>query len=155
MFLPSKNWLDLFAKNRVSPGERTSLENRLTPWKAQGDGFDSKNINLLSHLYLNEIGNLGASNVMGDDIWGWTDATSGREFALMGLTNRTSFIEVTDPTAPVYLGSWKTTAGTGKKAWRDVKVYNEQAYIVSDNNGADGLQVFDLTQLLTASSSST
>jgi choice-of-anchor B domain-containing protein len=92
---------------------------------------------------------------MGDDIWGWTDATSGREFALMGLTNRTSFIEVTDPTAPVYLGSWKTTAGTGKKAWRDVKVYNEQAYIVSDNNGADGLQVFDLTQLLTASSSST
>lgn len=119
------------------------------------DGFDSKNINLLSHLYLNEIGNLGASNVIGNDIWGWTDASSGREFALMGLTNRTSFIEVTDPTAPVYLGSLKTTAGTGNKAWRDVKVYNEQAYIVSDNNGAHGMQVFDLTQLLTASASST
>ncbi|MDC0294891.1 hypothetical protein OAK98_05785, partial [Mariniblastus sp.] len=61
------------------------------------DGYDSKNINLLSHLYLNEIGSLGASNVIGNDIWGWTDVSSGREFALMGLTNRTSFIEVTNP----------------------------------------------------------
>lgn len=120
-----------------------------------GNGYDSHNINLLGHLWLHEIGNLNASNIIGNDIWGWTDAASGREFALMGLTNRTSFIEVTDPTAPVYLGSLKTTPGTGNRAWRDIKIYNEQAYIVSDGNGAHGLQVFDLTQLLTASPSST
>ena len=119
------------------------------------NGYDSHNINLLGHMFLDEIGNLGASNVIGNDIWGWTDSASGREFAVMGLTNRTSFIEVTDPTAPVYLGSLRTTPGTGNRAWRDVKVYNNQAYIVSDNNGAHGMQVFDMAQLLTAPESST
>lgn len=118
-------------------------------------GYASNNIQLQSHLWLNEIGNLNVSNIIGNDVWGWTDSSSGREFALMGLTNRTSFIEVTNPTAPVYLGSLRTTEGTGNRAWRDVKVYNDQAYIVSDNNGAHGMQVFDLTQLLTASESST
>jgi choice-of-anchor B domain-containing protein len=73
----------------------------------------------------------------------------------VGLTNRTSFVEVTNPTAPVYLGSLKSTPGTGNKAWRDIKVYNDQAYIVADNNGTHGMQVFDLTKLLTASPSST
>ena len=118
-------------------------------------GWASSGITLNSHLYLNEMGSLGASNVLGNDVWGWTDSSSGREFAVVGLTNRTSFVEVTNPTAPVYLGSLKTTPGTGNRTWRDVKVYNDQAYIVADNNGAHGMQVFDLTQLLTANQSST
>ena len=74
-------------------------------------GFARSRVELLSHLELDEIGNLGASNVIGNDIWGWTDAASGREFALFGLTNGTSFIEVTDPTAPTYLGTLRTTEG--------------------------------------------
>ena len=119
------------------------------------DGYDSLNITMRGHLWLNEVGNLGASNVIGNDVWGWTDKPSGREFAVVGLTNRTSFVEVSNPDAPVYLGSLKTTPGTGNRAWRDVKVYNDQAYIVADNNGAHGMQVFDLTQLLTATESST
>jgi choice-of-anchor B domain-containing protein len=119
-----------------------------------GDGpFAHSRVQMLSRLPLDEIGSLGASNVLGNDIWGWTDLESGREFAIMGLTNGTSFIEVTDPTAPTYLGTLKTTAGTGNRAWRDMKVYKEQAYIVSDSNGAHGVQVFDLNQLLTASAS--
>lgn len=114
-----------------------------------GGNWDRKNVKLLSHMWLDEIGNLGASNVIGNDIWGWTDSTSGREFALFGLTNGTSFIEVTDPTNPRYLGTLQTE--TGNTSWRDMKVYRDQAYIVSDNNGAHGVQVFDLTQLLSAS----
>lgn len=122
---------------------------------SSGGDYASFNINMLGHVWLNEMGSLGASNVLANDVWGWTDPASGREFAVVGLTNRTSFVEVTNPTAPVYLGSLKTTPGTGNRTWRDVKVYNEQAYIVADNNGAHGLQVFDLTQLLTATESST
>lgn len=116
-----------------------------------GGPYARSRIELLSHLPLDQIGNLGASNVLGNDIWGWTDTNSGREFAIMGLTNGTSFVEVTDPYSPTYLGTLKTTEGTGNQAWRDMKVYRDQAYIVSDGNGAHGVQVFDLTQLLTAS----
>ncbi|MEL7500110.1 MAG: choice-of-anchor B family protein [Planctomycetota bacterium] len=116
-----------------------------------GGNWQRNKVQLLSHMWLDEIGNLGASNVIGNDIWGWTDQSSGREFALFGLTNGTSFIEVTDPTSPVYLGTLQTQ--TGNRSWRDMKIYKDQAYIVSDNNGAHGVQVFDMKQLLTASQS--
>lgn len=116
-------------------------------------GFHKNRVIMHSNLTLAEMGSLGAANVLGNDVWGWTHQDSGREFALMGLTNGTSFVEVTDPTNPIYLGTLKTE--TGNKAWRDMKVYNEQAYIVSDLNGAHGVQVFDLTQLLDAEQSST
>ena len=132
-------------------GEK-SIGNSAGAGQGGGAGGARSRVSLLSHMPLDQIGNLGAGNVLGNDIWGWTDPTSKREFALMGLTNGTSFIEVTDPTAPIYLGTLQSN--TGNRTWRDMKVYNEQAYIVSDVNGAHGVQVFDLTQLLTAAPSS-
>ena len=119
-----------------------------------GNGnWERHNVRLLSHRWLDEIGNQGASNVIGNDIWGWTDSNSGREFALFGMTNGTSFIEITDPRNPRFLGKLQTE--TGNRSWRDIKVYKDQAYVVSDVNGAHGVQVFDLTQLLTADESET
>ena len=40
----------------------------------------------------------------GNDCWGWTDLTTGREYAIMGVDNGTVFIDITDPTNPLYLG---------------------------------------------------
>jgi choice-of-anchor B domain-containing protein len=81
----------------------------------------------------------------GNDIWGWADALTGNEYALMGLTNGTAFVDVTDPDNPVYLGHLATN--TVDSAWRDIKVYMDHAYIVADGAGAHGMQVFDLTRL--------
>jgi choice-of-anchor B domain-containing protein len=52
---------------------------------------------------------------------------------------------VTDPENPVFLGRLPTN--TVESAWRDIKVYQDHAYIVADNAGAHGMQVFDLTRL--------
>jgi choice-of-anchor B domain-containing protein len=111
-----------------------------------GGPFNSRNVTLLSHMNLGQIGG-GPTNVLGNDCWGWTDPLTSREYAIFGLTNGTSFIDITDPTAPIYLG--KLNSQTGNTAWRDMKVYNNHAFIVSDANGAHGMQVFDLTQLRT------
>lgn len=81
----------------------------------------------------------------GNDIWGWVDVQSGNEYALMGLTTGTSFVDVTDPDNPVYLGHLATN--TVASVWRDIKVYQDHAYIVADGAGAHGMQVFDLTRL--------
>lgn len=81
----------------------------------------------------------------GNDIWGWFDAQEGREYALMGMSNGTAFVDVTNPEDPVFLGNLPTQAGTS--SWRDIKVYQDHAYIVADNAGAHGMQVFDLTRL--------
>ena len=107
------------------------------------DGFAGQypcnNIDLAAILPLAEIG--GGS---GNDIWGWTDPQTGREYAIMGRTNGTAFVDVTVPTSPLYLGNLPSQ--TGSSLWRDVKVYADHAYIVSEASG-HGIQVFDLTQL--------
>ena len=84
----------------------------------------------------------------GTDIWGWVDPQSGNEYALMGMTNGTAFVDVSDPENPVYLGILPTQ--TVESAWRDIKVYSDHAYVVADGAGAHGMQVFDLTRLRTA-----
>ncbi len=80
----------------------------------------------------------------GNDSWGWTDPQDGKEYALMGLNNGTVFIDISDPINPVYLG--KLPTHTSSTTWRDVKVYNNYAFIVSEAGG-HGMQVFDLTRL--------
>jgi choice-of-anchor B domain-containing protein len=82
---------------------------------------------------------------VGNDIWGWADAMTGSEYALMGMANGTAFVDVTDPEDPVYLGILPTA--TIDSTWRDIKVYQDHAYVVADAAGAHGMQVFDLTRL--------
>jgi len=80
----------------------------------------------------------------GMDIWGWTDATTNKEYAVMGLDNGTVFVDITDANNLIYLG--KLPTATRESPWRDVKVYKNHAFIVSEAVG-HGMQVFDLTKL--------
>lgn len=80
----------------------------------------------------------------GNDVWGWTDPTTNKEYALMGLDNGTAFVDITDTENLVYLG--KLPSATGSSSWRDIKVYENHAYIVSEADN-HGMQVFDLTRL--------
>lgn len=98
-------------------------------------------VDLLEFLPLAQIGGASGAN----DIWGWTHTPSGREFALVGLTSGTAFVEITDPEAPVYLGRLPTH--TANSTWRDIKTYAGHAFVVSEASG-HGLQVFELAQLL-------
>jgi choice-of-anchor B domain-containing protein len=81
----------------------------------------------------------------GNDIWGWVDPLNNDEYALMGLTTGTAFVNVTDPENPVVVGTLPTE--TVESPWRDIKVYQDHAFIVADAAGAHGVQVFDLTRL--------
>ncbi|MEM9646966.1 MAG: choice-of-anchor B family protein [Bacteroidota bacterium] len=80
----------------------------------------------------------------GNDIWGWTDSQSNREYALIGLDNGTSFVDITDTNNPVYLG--KLLTATSSSTWRDLKVYGNHVFVVAEAPN-HGMQVFDLTRL--------
>lgn len=128
-------------------GALDSIGNSAPPGTGGGGPFNSRNIQLLQHLPLGDIGG-GPGNVLGSDLWGWTDPQTGKEYALMGLTNATSFVDISDPTDSKYLGRLLTQ--TGNTAWRDMKTYANHAFIVSDFNDNHGMQIFDLTQLRNA-----
>ena len=81
---------------------------------------------------------------MSNDVWGWTDDTTGNEYAIVGLNNGTAFVDVTDQENIIYLG--KLPTATSATDWRDVKVYDDHAFIVAEASG-HGMQVFDLTRL--------
>ena len=80
----------------------------------------------------------------GNDSWGWTDPQTGKEYAIMGLDDGTAFVDISVPDQPVYLG--KLATATVPSSWRDVKVFQNHAFIVSEAAN-HGMQVFDLTRL--------
>ena len=94
---------------------------------------------LMAHLDLNEF-----SALAGNDSWGWTDPSTGKEYALMGLDDGTAFVDISTPTEPIYLG--KLATQTVPESHRDIKVYQNHAFIVSEAEG-HGMQVFNLTKL--------
>jgi choice-of-anchor B domain-containing protein len=110
--------------------------------------FKCSNVELLSFLPVTAIA-IDGRGVELNDIWGWTDPQSGKEYALVGRIDATSFVDITDPTKPVFLGELPLTPGSRPASWRDIKVYENHAFIVADGAGAHGMQVFDLTQLRT------
>ncbi len=109
-----------------------------------GGLYECDNIDLLAFIPLNEIGST-QSNDEANDIWGWTDSTTEKEYALIGRVFGTSFVDISDPVNPVYLGELRTHGPFGSP-WRDIKVYDDHAFIVSEAR-RHGMQVFDLTEL--------
>lgn len=110
--------------------------------------YPCKNVDLLSTMPLSSIG-----GGRGNDIWGWTDSADQKEYAIVGRTNGTAFVDVTDPLSPRYLGTLPSHGGTS--TWRDMKVYRDHAFIVADAINRHGMQVFDLTRLRTVTSPQT
>ncbi|MBX2820572.1 MAG: choice-of-anchor B family protein [Rhodothermaceae bacterium] len=123
-------------------GQKQTCENGVA------ERYPCQDIDLLAFVSLSNI----ASGVPvfirnTNDIWGWTDPETGTEYALVGTSGGTAFYDLTDPTNPEKIAFLVTE--TNQSLWRDIKVYNNHAFIVSDLNGNHGMQVYDLTQLRT------
>ncbi len=88
----------------------------------------------------------GGPNVDLNDIWGWTDLETNKEYALVGLTNGVVFVDISTPDNPQIIGRLPSHTGNSSP-WRDIKVYDNHAFIVADQNSGHGMQVFDLTRL--------
>jgi choice-of-anchor B domain-containing protein len=105
--------------------------------------FPCKNVDLESMVPLGGAG-LGSGN----DVWGWTDPQTGREYGIVASALATSFVDVTDPKNPRTVGYLPTETNPLPDfiLWRDVKVDGNYAFVVSEITG-HGMQVFDLTRL--------
>lgn len=101
--------------------------------------YPCKGFDLMSHIDLSTF-----KSMEGNDSWGWTDPDTQKEYVLMGLDDGTAFVDISEPTKPVLLG--KLPTATESSIWRDIKVYKNNAYIVSEAAN-HGIQVFDLTRL--------
>jgi choice-of-anchor B domain-containing protein len=104
--------------------------------------FTSSNVTLMSQLTLPQIG----GGAKGSSLYGWTDPLTHREYAIMGRSNGTAFVDVTNPTNPIYVANLAKFAGSTDTDWREPKVYGNYVYVGVDNTNHP-IQVMDLTKL--------
>jgi choice-of-anchor B domain-containing protein len=127
---------------KETEGGAPGIQHRLGPAvcvNGTAGDFPCRRVDLLSAVPVADMGSEQAN-----DIWGWTDPATGREYALVGLVNGVGFVDVTDPEAPLVVGRLPTR--TEVSSWRDLKVYEDHVFVVSEAEG-HGLQVFDLRAL--------
>jgi choice-of-anchor B domain-containing protein len=115
----------------------------------EAGGFACDRIDLLSHVAL---GDLSSRPTGANDVWGFKDLNTEREYALLGLRNGVAVIDVSEPTAPFEVG----TIPGQQTGWRDIKVLQyfdataghwvAYAYVTADA-AADHVAVIDLTEL--------
>ncbi len=101
--------------------------------------YPCKNVDLQAFMPLNSLG-CGSAAV----VWGWTDTSTQKEYALLACNTGTSFVDISNPAVPIYLG--RLPGHSANSSWRDVKVYQHYAYVGSEASG-HGIQVFDLHRL--------
>ncbi|WNB18572.1 choice-of-anchor B family protein [Marivirga arenosa] len=107
-------------------------------------GYACNQIDLLANISNEELS--ASSGIESNDIWGWTDPETAKEYVLMGQVNGVVFVDISDPIEPIIVGRLASHTGNSS-SWRDIKVYKDHAFVVADNNAGHGMQVFDLTRL--------
>lgn len=98
-----------------------------------GLGQVSSNVQLLAHM--NNYPSIGYN-----DCWGYT-APDGREYALLGVQNGTSIVDITNTPAVTEIGFIPGALSL----WKDIKTYRHYAYVVNESGG--GMQIIDLSGL--------
>ena len=106
--------------------------------------YPSLNVNLLAHIDP-ETDNTGGDNRKYSGCWGWYQVAKNKEYAIVGTSSQTYFIDVTNPTAPVILDSVK--AAKPGCTWREIKNYQNYCYIVGDDVPPNTFQIVDMQYL--------
>ncbi len=99
----------------------------------------NNNVTLLSHWDSYDV----YSN-----IWGFV-GSDGKEYAIIGHNQGTSFVDISDPSQPVERDMLPGPSANGT-IWREIKTYDNYAYIVSEHtqpNSMSGVQIVDLSFL--------
>lgn len=111
--------------------------------------FPCRNVDFLSQI---SLANFSSRPVSAANVWGFVDLNDNREYAVIGLSNSTAVIDVTDPANPREVAS---VAGNNS-VWREIKIYQYRdtaagryrayAYVTTEASGS-GLQIIDLSGL--------
>lgn len=108
--------------------------------------FSCRNVDFQAQIALNQF---SSRPVSAANVWGFVDLNDNREYAVIGLSNGTAVVDVTNPANPREVA---TVAGRSS-SWREVKIYQEFhaptnryrafAYVTTEAANA-GVQVISL-----------
>lgn len=86
--------------------------------------YPCSNVELLSLVGLDTLNAVeGVFDGNANDVWGWADPDGSLEIAMIGLQWGTAFVDVTDPTDPIFLGQLPLH-NSGFSSWSGMSVYD-------------------------------
>jgi choice-of-anchor B domain-containing protein len=111
--------------------------------------FPCRNLDFVSQIPLAQF---SSRPVSAANVWGFVDLNDNREYAVVGLSNGTAIVEVTDPANPREV----VTIPGNASLWREVKVFQVRdtaasrwrayAYVTTEAANS-GLQTIDMSDL--------
>src|SRR4051812_48094067 len=108
--------------------------------------YSSLNINLVGLIDPNGTSTVG----LGPDgrrysgCWGWKHPVTNKEYAIVGSSIGTYFIDITSPSTPSVSAF---VAGRQGNTWREIKTYQNYCYVVSDDASPNTFQIIDMSPL--------
>lgn len=117
----------------------------ITSLFSKAQTYSSQNISLISLIHPNT----GSVGIGGDGrrysgSWGWHQTSTNKEYAIVGASNGTYFIDVTVPASPSVCAF---VPGKGGCTWREIKTYQNYCYVVSDDAAPNTFQIINMATL--------
>lgn len=106
--------------------------------------YAKQNIDLIGHIDPNDdtLWDVNANRYSG--CWGWFQSSKNKEYAIMGSSNGTYFIDVTVPTTPSVCAF---VPGKPHSTWREMKTYQNYCYITTDDAQPNKFTIVDMQYL--------
>ena len=107
--------------------------------------YPNQNITLLSLIHPNNgtIG-IGPDDRRYNGCWGWYQSSLNKEYAIVGSSSGTYFIDVTIPTTPSVCAF---VPGLPNVTVREIKTYQNYCYVCCDLAGSNTFQIIDMSTL--------
>ena len=109
-----------------------------TPGLARNTVYSASGVTLRSWLDANSC----CEGQLSSDIWGYTDSSTGREYALIVYHTGLAVVDVTS-SSPTVVGR----VASPSSFWKDVKTYGQYAYLVTEADSAPDIVVVDLSRV--------
>ncbi len=77
--------------------------------------------------------------------WGWFQSAKNKEYAIACSANGTYWVDISVPSTPS-VSCYRAGKLSGC-TWREVKTYQNYCYVVSDDQGSNSFQIFDMQYL--------
>lgn len=112
---------------------------------AQTETYSSQNITMTGHWFNPNQDDEPVYGIKYQGVAGWVDTSNSREYAILGASDGTFFIDVTNPATPVQVDF--VPAAHGNLIWHEIQTYGKYAYIVSDDQAPNTFIIVDLSYL--------
>jgi choice-of-anchor B domain-containing protein len=106
--------------------------------------YPSSNINLVGFIDPETVAGVDAIKYSG--CWGYQQTSKNKEYAIVGSSTGTYFIDITAPATPTVCDYVKG-AHSSPCIWREMHTYQNYCYVVSDDGPPNSFQIIDMKYL--------